>query len=50
VSSLLVRICSIFSEGWLYVFDVGVAGGTVLRQRDPAPSAGLADVSKAIEA
>jgi O-antigen ligase len=38
-----------FTEGWLYVFGVGVAGGTVLRQRDPAPDAALADVSKAIE-
>ena len=26
-----------FSQGWLYVFAVGVAGGTVLRERSPHP-------------
>jgi hypothetical protein len=31
-----------FSQGWLYVFGVGVAGGIVLRKKDaaPEPSAG----------
>jgi len=27
-----------FSQGWLYVFGVGVAGGMALRQRDGAPA------------
>ena len=39
-----------FTEGWLYVFGVGVAGGTVLRQRDSAADAASADVSKTMEA
>jgi len=39
-----------FTEGWLYVFGVGVAGGTVSRQRDSAPDAALADASKTMEA
>jgi O-antigen ligase len=26
-----------FSQGWLYVFGVGVAGGIVLKKKDPAP-------------
>ena len=31
-----------FSQGWLYVFGVGVAGGIVLKKKDtaPDPSAG----------
>jgi len=39
-----------FTEGWLYVFGVGVAGGTVLRQRDSAAEAARADASKTMEA
>jgi O-antigen ligase len=27
-----------FSQGWLYVFGVGVAGGMMLRERDKAPA------------
>ena len=34
VSSLFNSHLFDFSEGWLYVFGVGVAGGMVLRQRD----------------
>jgi O-antigen ligase len=42
VSSLFNSHLFDFSEGWLYVFGVGVAGGMALRQRDAklaAPSA-----------
>jgi hypothetical protein len=29
-----------FSQGWLYVFGVGVAGGMVLRERDSVAKEG----------
>ena len=36
VSSLFNSHLFDFSQGWLYVFGVGVAGGTVLKQRGSA--------------
>ena len=36
ISSLVNSTLFNFSEGWLYVFGVGVLGGTVLRSRDIA--------------
>ena len=50
VSSLFNSHLFDFTQGWLYVFGVGVAGGMVLRERDGAPGAAAADVSKAAEA
>jgi len=38
ISSLFNSSLFDFSEGWLYVFGVGVVGGMVLRVRDAAPS------------
>jgi hypothetical protein len=38
ISSLFNSSLFDFSEGWLYVFGVGVIGGMVLRARDAAPS------------
>jgi O-antigen ligase len=38
ISSLFNSSLFDFSEGWLYVFGVGVAGGMVLHARDAAPS------------
>ena len=40
VSSLFNSQLFDFSQGWLYVFGVGVAGGMALRNRDPATSRG----------
>src|SRR5215475_12874855 len=37
VGSLFNSFLFDFTEGWLYVLGVGVAGGIVLRQRDGAP-------------
>jgi O-antigen ligase len=34
VSSLFNSHLFDFTQGWLYVFGVGVAGGVVLRERD----------------
>jgi len=34
VSSLFNSHLFDFTQGWIYVFGVGVAGGVVLRQRD----------------
>ncbi len=39
ISSLFNSSLFDFSEGWLYVFGVGVIGGMALRARDAAPSA-----------
>lgn len=39
VSSLFNSHLFDFTQGWLYVFGVGVAGGTVLRERKAAPAA-----------
>jgi len=39
-----------FTQGWLYVFGVGVAGGMVLRQTDRAPGAMATDVPHANKA
>jgi len=39
VSSLFNSHLFDFTQGWLYVFGVGVAGGMVLRERDCAPPA-----------
>jgi hypothetical protein len=36
VSSLFNSRLFDFGQGWLYVFGVGVAGGTVLKQRGSA--------------
>ncbi len=41
VSSLVNSHLFDFSQGWLYVFGVGVAGGMVLRERDTALAARL---------
>jgi O-antigen ligase len=49
VSSLFNSHLFDFTQGWLYVFGVGVTGGMVLRERDAAPRAAAADVSKATE-
>jgi hypothetical protein len=40
ISSLFNSSLFDFSEGWLYVFGVGVIGGMVLRARDAVPSEG----------
>jgi O-antigen ligase len=37
ISSLFNSSLFDFSEGWLYVFGVGVIGGMVLRARDAVP-------------
>jgi len=39
-----------FTQGWLYVFGVGVAGGMVLRDRTGASGAVVADVPQATKA
>jgi O-antigen ligase len=39
-----------FTQGWLYVFGVGVAGGMVLRERSWAQGATAADVPQATKA
>jgi len=39
VSSLFNSHLFDFTQGWLYVFGVGVAGGMVLRERDGALAA-----------
>jgi hypothetical protein len=38
VSSLFNSHLFDFSEGWLYVFGVGVVGGMILRERDGGPA------------
>jgi len=38
VSSLFNSHLSDFTQGWLYVFAVGVLGGTALRQAEPQPA------------
>jgi hypothetical protein len=38
VASLVNSHLFDFTQGWLYVFGVGVAGGMVLRKRDGAPA------------
>jgi O-antigen ligase len=47
VSSLFHSHLFDFTQGWLYVFGVGVAGGMALREQDAAPRAAAVDVSKA---
>jgi len=42
VSSLVNSHLFDFTQGWIYIFGVGVAGGMVLRQRDLAQAAVLA--------
>ncbi len=42
VSSLFNSHLFDFSQGWLYVFGVGVAGGMMLRARDCGPTAAVA--------
>ena len=32
-----------FTQGWVYVFGVGVAGGMVLKRQSPKAGAGSAD-------
>jgi hypothetical protein len=39
VGSLFNSHLSDFTQGWLYVFAVGVLGGTALRQAAPAEGA-----------
>jgi hypothetical protein len=39
-----------FTQGWLYVFGVGVCGGTVLRQAAVAPNVGGPDAIGAVRA
>jgi O-antigen ligase len=39
-----------FTQGWLYVFAVGVAGGMVLRESDWPPGATATDVPHANKA
>jgi hypothetical protein len=39
VSSLFNSHLFDFTEGWIYVFGVGVIGGMVLRERDGRPAA-----------
>ncbi len=41
VSSLFNSHLFDFSQGWLYVFGVGVAGGMMLRERDCGPAAAV---------
>jgi len=36
ISSLFNSHLFDFTQGWIYVFGVGIAGGTVLRQRASA--------------
>jgi O-antigen ligase len=43
VSSLFNSHLFDFSEGWLYVFGVGVVGGMILRERDGGPAAHQAE-------
>jgi hypothetical protein len=38
VASLVNSHLFDFTQGWLYVFGVGVAGGMALRKRDGAPA------------
>ena len=38
ISSLFNSHLFDFSEGWLYVFGVGVVGGMILRERDGGPA------------
>jgi O-antigen ligase len=47
VSSLVNSHLFDFTQGWLYVFGVGVVGGLVLRKRAAAPEAGPEAVLKA---
>jgi hypothetical protein len=39
ISSLFNSHLFDFTQGWLYVFGVGVAGGTVLKAQSAAPGA-----------
>ena len=47
VSSLVNSHLFDFSQGWLYVFGVGVAGGMALRERNAAPRRSLEAVQRA---
>jgi O-antigen ligase len=50
VSSLFNSHLFDFTQGWLYVFGVGVAGGMALRRHRSAPDALPADVPLSAEA
>jgi O-antigen ligase len=50
IASLFNSHLSDFTAGWLYVFGVGVLGGTVLRQEGRAPAPPPACGAKASDA